>query len=75
MTGVVSVSVSPPAACAPRSSEPTSSGLTASEHILLGLVYVDDAVANRILLGFQAYPDEIRDAVIGTLSGSGASAS
>jgi ATP-dependent Clp protease ATP-binding subunit ClpC len=42
-----------------------------AEHILLGLVYVDEGVATRILLEFRAYPGEIRDAVITMLSEPG----
>ena len=42
-----------------------------TEHILLGLVRQNDGVAVRILLGFDADPEKIRDEVIGMLSSGG----
>jgi ATP-dependent Clp protease ATP-binding subunit ClpA len=39
-----------------------------TEHILLGLVRVNEGVAARILLGFDANPDKVRNAVLELLS-------
>jgi ATP-dependent Clp protease ATP-binding subunit ClpA len=42
-----------------------------TEHILLGLVRENEGVAARILLGFDAYAEKVRNEVITKLSGPG----
>ncbi len=44
-----------------------------TEHVLLGLVRVDDGVAARILLDFDADPEKVRHEIIRMLSGPGRS--
>ena len=58
--------------CALREALSLGHSYIGSEHILLGLVDDNEAVATRILLSFDADSGTIRDAVLGMLSGLGA---